>query len=244
MTRKTALVTGASEGLGRAIAVALGQDGFDVAVSELDPARLAATVAEIEKAGARAIPIALDLRDLASLERIVAQIGHIDVLVNNAGVTLRKAALEITPAAWNEVMAVNLTGTFFLSQQVGRQLVERKAQGSIVSIASTHGMVGFAERAAYGISKGAIVQMTRMLAIEWAPHGIRVNAVAPGTVETPSRAQFLADPQKRADMLDRIPLGRFGTPSDVASAVCYLAGERGGYITGQTLILDGGLTAY
>jgi NAD(P)-dependent dehydrogenase (short-subunit alcohol dehydrogenase family) len=121
--------------------------------------------------------------------------------------------------------------------------VAGRAPGSIVSIASTHGMVGFPERAAYGVSKGAIVQMTRMLAIEWAPHRIRVNAVAPGTVETPSRAPFLADPQTRAGMLERIPLGRFGEADDVANAVCYLAGERGGYITGQTLILDGGLTA-
>lgn len=243
MTRKTAFVSGASEGLGRAIAVGLGQDGFDVAVSELETGRLTATVAEVEKTGARVTPVALDLRDMVSIERAVAQVGQIDVLVNNAGVTLRKAALAITAAEWQDVMSVNLTGTFFLTQQVARQLVGRRAPGSIVSIASTHGVVGFAERAAYGISKGAIVQMTRMLAIEWAPHGIRVNAVAPGTVETPSRAQFLADPAKRAEMLDRIPLGRFGMPEDVAGAVCYLAGERGGYVTGQTIILDGGVTA-
>ena len=166
------------------------------------------------------------------------------MLVNNAGVQLRRAALDVTPTEWDEVIAVNLKGAFFMSQAVGRHWVAAKRSGCIVSLASTFAFVGFAERSTYGISKGGIVQMTRMLAIEWAEHGIRVNAIAPGTVETPSRAPLLADPANRHRMIDRIPIKRFGTPEEMAGAVRYLVSPAGAYITGQTLLLDGGLTAY
>jgi NAD(P)-dependent dehydrogenase (short-subunit alcohol dehydrogenase family) len=141
-------------------------------------------------------------------------------------------------------MGTNLRGTFFLSQQMGRHLVGRGRPGSIISIASTHGVLGFAQRSTYGISKAAIIHMTRMLAIEWAEHGIRVNAVAPGTTETPSRAPALADPTVRAAMLNRVPLRRFATAEEIAGAVSYLASPQAAYVTGQTLLVDGGLTAY
>jgi NAD(P)-dependent dehydrogenase (short-subunit alcohol dehydrogenase family) len=247
--RRAALVTGASYGIGAATAVALARDGFDVALSDLSAADLAGTVKEVEAAGGRAVPLALDVRALASLEgvmrRAVATLGGLDVLVNNAGIPLRKAALEVTPAEWDAVMAVNITGAFFLSQQMGRYLVGEKRAGCIISIASTHGMVGFAGASTYGISKAAIVHMTRMLAIEWAEHGIRVNAVAPGTTDTPSRAaMFAADPKRREQMVHRVPLGRFATAEEIAGAVAYLASPRAAYITGQTLLVDGGLTAY
>jgi 2-deoxy-D-gluconate 3-dehydrogenase len=140
---------------------------------------------------------------------------------------------------------VNLRGAFFVSQQMGRHLIDSKRPGSIVSIASTHGVIGIADRSIYGISKAGIIQMTRMLAIEWAGQGIRVNAVAPGTVETPSRAAvFAANPQRRELMMNRVPLKRFGTAEEMAAAVCYLASPAAAYITGQTLLVDGGLTAY
>lgn len=246
---RTAFVTGASYGIGQACALALARDGFDVAVSELDPKNLADTVARIEAAGARALPVALDLRSLADIERsmgeVVAGLGQLDVLVNSAGVPLNRLALETTGEEWDAVVDVNLKGTFFMSQAMGRHLVATGRGGAIISIASTHGVVGFPRASAYGISKGALIQMTRILAIEWADHGIRVNAIAPGTVETESRkAMFDANPARRQTMIDRIPVKRFGTPEEMAAAVAYLASPQAAYITGQTLLLDGGLTAY
>jgi NAD(P)-dependent dehydrogenase (short-subunit alcohol dehydrogenase family) len=246
--RRNALVTGASYGIGAAAALALARDGCDVAVSDLARASLAETVAAVEAAGRRGVAIELDLRSQASVERAMAEaveaLGQVDILVNNAGVPLRKAALETSRAEWEEVIGVNLTGTFFMSQQMGRHLVAAGRPGAIISLASTHGLVGFLGVAAYGIAKAGIAHMTRVLAIEWAAHGIRVNAVAPGTTETPSRAPALADPERRATMLNRIPLRRFGTAAEVAEAIRYLASPAAAYVTGQTLVLDGGLTAY
>jgi NAD(P)-dependent dehydrogenase (short-subunit alcohol dehydrogenase family) len=246
---RTAFVTGASYGIGQACALALARDGFHVAVSELDPKNLADTVARIEAAGSRALPVAHDLRSRADIDRalaeVVAGLGPLDVLVNSAGVPLSRYALEITGEEWDAVLDVNLKGTFFMSQAMGRHAVSTRRGGSIISIASTHGMVGFPTAGAYGISKGALVQMTRILAIEWAEHGIRVNAIAPGTVETETRkAVFDAHPDRRQLMIDRIPVKRFGTPEEMAAAVAYLASPQAAYITGQTLLLDGGLTSY
>ena len=141
------------------------------------------------------------------------------------------------------MIATNLTGTFFLSQQFGRHLIAGGRPGSIINIASTHGLVGAAERSTYGISKAAVTHMTRMLAIEWADHGIRVNAVAPGRLDTPSPSRADTDPNYMQAMLARIPLHRLATVEQVAAAVCYLAGPHAAAITGQTLVLDGGLTA-
>lgn len=247
-TGRTAFVTGASQGIGAAIALALARDGFDVAVSSRDTGKLADLVTQLAAAGARAVPVALDVCSPGGIERamaeIVAAFGRLDVLVNNAAVTLRKDALEVTRDEWETVMGTNLTGTFFMTQQMGRHLIANKHPGCIINIASTHGVVGFAKRSTYGISKAAIIHMTRMLAIEWADHGIRVNSVAPGTVKTPSRDAFMAEPGYREMMLNRIPLHRVGTPEEVAAAVCYLASPQASYITGQTLLLDGGLTSY
>ncbi len=246
--RGAALVTGASQGLGAAIALRLAREGHDVAVTELATAPLAATLEEIRALGRRAHPVALDLRDQQSIERAFAEavqaFGALDVLVNNAGTTLRRGALEVTREEWNGVLGVMLTGTFFMTQQMGRHLVATGRPGCVVSLASTHGLVGLAERSAYGIAKGGIIQMTRMLAIEWAAHGIRVNAVAPGTIATPSRmAYFDANPDAHARMVARVPSGRFGLPEEVAAAVAYLASADAAYVTGQTLVIDGGLTA-
>ena len=247
--RRTALVTGASQGLGAEIAVALARDGCDVAVTSRRVEKLADTLERIAEAGARGVPVELDLRSQPSIERAMAQavsaFGHVDALVNNAAVTLRRGALEVTLQEWDEVMAVNLTGTFFMSQQMGLHLIAAGRAGCLISLASTHGMVGYAQRSTYGISKAGIVQMTRMLAIEWAEHGIRVNAIAPGTVDTPSRAEyFSAHPEARNAMIERIPFRRFGTTGEVAAMACYLASSQAAYVTGQTLVMDGGLTSY
>ena len=247
--RRTALVTGASYGLGQATAVALAKDGYDVAVTELRVEELSDTLDKVAAAGGRGVPVQLDLRQMPSVEKAMADavsaLGRVDVLVNNAGVTTRRFALEVTQADWDEVVGVNLKGTFFMSQQMGRHLVATKRPGCVISIASTHGTIGFTQRSTYGISKAGIIHMTRMLAYEWAGHGIRVNAVAPGTVETKTRAEyFQANPAARKAMIERVPLHRFGEPGEIAAAVRYLASPEAAYVTGQTILLDGGLTSY
>jgi NAD(P)-dependent dehydrogenase (short-subunit alcohol dehydrogenase family) len=245
--RKTAFVTGASYGVGAASALALARDGFDIALSATRTENLAGVLAALAPLGVRTLPLGLDLRSGPGIERAMARIvetfGGLDVLVNNAGANLRKPAVEVTVEEWREVMEVNVTGTFLLSQQLGRHLIGSGRGGAIVSIASTHGLIGAPERSTYGISKGAIIQMTRMLAIEWAPHGIRVNAVAPGRLDTASPSRAGADPKYMAAMLERIPLHRLATAEEVAGAVAYLAGPLAQSVTGQVLVLDGGLTA-
>jgi NAD(P)-dependent dehydrogenase (short-subunit alcohol dehydrogenase family) len=246
--RRAALVTGASYGIGAAIALGLARDGFDVAVTDLRVADLEKTIAGLRAIGVRAAAIALDVRSQDSVEAAFADsvrtLGPLDLLVNNAGVPMTRPATEITRAEWDTALAVNLTGTFFMSQQMGRHLIAEGRPGAIISLASTHGTVGFPNVVAYGVAKAGISHMTRILAIEWAPHGIRVNAIAPGTTETESRAPNLADPARREVMLNRIPLRRFGTAEEMAGAVRYLASPQASYITGQVLLLDGGLTAY
>ena len=246
--KRRALVTGASYGIGAAVALGLARDGFDVAVTDLDANALANTVAGIEAIGGRAAAVALDLRSQDSVEAgfaaAAAALGPLDLLVNNAGVPMTRPAVEISRAEWDLALAVNLSGAFFMCQQMGRHLIAERRPGLIVSLASTHGTVGFPNVVGYGVAKAGISHMTRILAIKWAPHGIRVNAIAPGTTETESRAPMLADPARRETMLDRIPLRRFGTAEEMAGAVRYLASPIAGYITGQVLLLDGGLTAY
>ncbi len=245
--RRKALVTGASYGIGAAIALDLANDGFDMALSATSVKNLDAVVAKAEAAGARVVPLALDLRSHDSIERATkAAIGafdQLDLVVNNAGIPLRKAALDITRGEWNSVIETNLTGTFFMCQSVARYFVSRELPGCIINLASTHGVVGYAGVAAYGISKAAIIHMTKTLAVEWAEYGIRVNAVAPGTVDTASRAALLDDAQFRQGILNRVPLHRFGTAEEMAAAVRYLASSAATYITGQTLLIDGGVTA-
>jgi NAD(P)-dependent dehydrogenase (short-subunit alcohol dehydrogenase family) len=242
----TALVTGTSTGIGRVIALALARAGYDLAVTEVATEPLRDLLDHPNLRGRKVVPVALDLASpesiAAAFEEAVAALSHVDLLVNNAGRALIKPATEVTRAEWDALIAVNLTGTFFLTQEFGRHAIARRS-GCVVTIASTHGLTGIAGRSVYGIAKAGLIQMTRMLAIEWAPYGVRANAIAPATVLTPSRADMLRDPQARAGMLARIPSGRFVTPEEVAAAVVFLASPEAASITGQVLAIDGGLTA-
>jgi NAD(P)-dependent dehydrogenase (short-subunit alcohol dehydrogenase family) len=241
----TAFVTGASYGVGAATALALAREGFSVALSATREDNLRGVLAKLAAVGARAVPVVLDLRTPENIDRafsaVVAKLGALDVLVNNAGANLRKRAVDVTPAEWDDVMGTNVTGTFFLTQQFGRHLIAAGRPGVIVNIASTHGIVGAAERSTYGISKAAIIHMTKMLAIEWAEHNIRVNAIAPGRLDTESPSRQDADPSYLQAMLRRIPLHRLATVEEVAEAACYLASPQAASITGHTIVLDGGL---
>jgi NAD(P)-dependent dehydrogenase (short-subunit alcohol dehydrogenase family) len=243
---RTAFVSGASTGLGYAIACALAQAGYDLAVTSRDAARLDALLREPAMQGRKVVPVKLDLRIEGDIRQAVAAavaaFGDIDVLVNNAARSLVKPAVEVTGAEWDDVVNTNLKGPYFLAQAYAAYCIAGKRPGCIINIASTHGMTGFAGRAVYGITKGGLIQMTRMLAIEWIGHNIRVNSVAPSTVLTPSRAKMYDD-ATRARMLARIPTGRFITPEEVAAAVIFLASPGAASITGQTLAVDGGLMA-
>jgi NAD(P)-dependent dehydrogenase (short-subunit alcohol dehydrogenase family) len=246
--RKVVFVTGGAFGIGHAVAMALAGDGFDVAVSGTKAGNVANTCAKLEAAGVRALEVVLDVRSndsvTAAFEAVTAKLGRVDVLVNNAGIPVNKEALEITPAEWENIVATNLNGTFYASQAMARHLIGRKAEGLIINIGSTHGIVAFPKRSAYGVSKAGVMHMTKMLAIEWAPHGVRVNAVAPGRVnsDSPGRLATLSDPAYLEVARKRIPLGRFCSVEDVAEAVRYLASPGAAYITGHTLVLDGGVT--
>jgi NAD(P)-dependent dehydrogenase (short-subunit alcohol dehydrogenase family) len=241
----TAFVTGAAYGIGAATALALARDGCDLVLADLSEEMLADTATKVRELGRRVLPVRLDLRSQESIEAAVAtalaSFERLDVLVNNAGVPLRKAALDVTRAEWAQVMDVNLGGSFFMSQAIGRHWIGNGQPGVIVSVASTHGLLGVPGSSTYGISKAGIAHMTRMLAIEWAPHKIRVNAIAPASTETPTRTG-LTDPTRREELLSRFPLHRFGRPEDMAEAITYLASPRAEFITGQVLVLDGGLT--
>ena len=242
------LVTGAGSGIGRAIAVAVAEVGADVAVCEVPEKMedLEAVCREIEGLGRQALAVGLRLPDVDGIDQAVGQVvdrfGQIDVLVNNAGVNIPKDALEVTEEDWDSVLDVNLKGLFFMSQRVARVMVD-SGGGKIVNIASQNGVVGYYKRAAYCSSKAGVVNLTRVLAVEWAPHQIRVNAIGPTFVLTPLTQSTFDDVALREDLLSRIPMGRVGQPEDVVGSVVFLASAAAGLITGHTLLVDGGWTA-
>ena len=245
---QVAVVTGAGSGIGKALAVGLAHAGADVVGTEL-PDRLEAaqaTIAEVEAEGRKGLALPLEVRDLTSIDTMVgtavAEMGRIDILVNNAGINIPRPALEFTEEEWDAVLDINLKGVFFCAQRVGREMVKQK-RGKIINIASQNGVVGYYKRAAYCSSKAGVVNLTRVLAIEWAEHGINVNAVGPTFILTPLTQSTFDDPVLREDLLKRIPLGRVGQPEDVVGAVVFLASPAADLVTGHTLLVDGGWTA-
>ncbi len=244
---RRALVTGASTGLGRETALTFARAGYDVALADIDAGMLDPVMDDSALADINAVAVTLDLRSEDSIRggcaAAIEALGGLDVLVNNAGVPLHRAAEDVTWDEWDAVVDVNLKGAFFLSGCFAKHCMEAGNGGAIVNIASTHGMTGLAGRSVYGITKGGLIQMSRMHAVEWAEHGIRVNAVAPTTVLTESRQEILKDPARREGMLQRIPLGRFPDPEEIASAVLFLSAPEQKSVTGHVLAVDGGLMA-
>jgi NAD(P)-dependent dehydrogenase (short-subunit alcohol dehydrogenase family) len=243
---QVALVTGANRGIGHDLVLALAAAGARVAAGARALGDVEAVVAEARDAGGDAAGIGIDLTDRGSIERAVKEtverFGRLDILVNNAGLGTNHDALDATEEEWDELFAVNVRGLFFACQSAGRRMVEQ-GHGRIVNMASQAGLVGIPRHAAYSASKGAVIALTRVLALEWAPFGITVNAIAPTFVRTPGTAERLDRPEFLADVVERIPIGRVGTTTDVAGAVLYLASPAASLVTGTVLVVDGGWTA-
>jgi NAD(P)-dependent dehydrogenase (short-subunit alcohol dehydrogenase family) len=242
---KTVLVTGAGQGIGRETARQFAREGADLVIVDLDPGRVRDATGEIRGAGGQAEGLALDISRPAdvrqAVERSVSRFGKLDVLVANAGITAVEPFLEIDEKSWRRVLDVNLTGTFFCLQEAARAMA-KSGGGAMVVTASTNAFWVEATLAAYNASKGAVVALVRTAALDLAPYGIRVNAVEPGVVRTPLAAFLTEDPSSAAEYLKKIPLGRFAEPLEIARAILFLASPDASYVTGQALVLDGGLT--
>src|SRR5271155_240333 len=245
LSGQTALVTGASRGLGQHFGRALAKAGADLVVTSRKIADLAPFVTEIEALGRRAIPLELDVRDQGSIERMAAKaeaaVGQIHILVNNAGCNVRKPALDVTWDDWNLVLDTNLRGSFFVSQAIARGMVNH-GYGRIINIGSVTSVAGYAGLGPYTASRGGIKQLTMSLADDWGKHGITINCLAPGWFKT-AQNQVLYDNKEWVEYLvDRIPLKRPGEPHDLDGAIVFLASEASRYVTGQTLLVDGGIS--
>jgi 2-deoxy-D-gluconate 3-dehydrogenase len=244
LTNKVAVVTGCDTGLGQGMALALAQAGCDiVGVNVVAPDE---TAALIRDAGRRFRDIRADLRSAVAaevIEHATAAFGRIDTLVNNAGIIRRANAIEFSERDWDDVMDVNLKAVFFLAQAAARQFIRQKAPGRIINIASMLSFQGGIQVPSYTASKSGVLGLTRLLANEWSQHGITVNAIAPGYMATNNTAPLRADPTRSAEILGRIPAGRWGLAADLAGPVVFLASEASAYVTGHTLAVDGGWLA-
>jgi len=245
LTSQTALVTGASRGLGKHFALTLAEAGADVAITSRTLGSLDDTVREIEALGRRAIPIVLDVRDHDSIESGIAsaitQLGHLDILVNNAGCNVRKPALDITWDDWNTVLDTNLRGLFFVAKSVARHMVAA-GKGRIINIGSVTCVAGYAGLAPYGASRGGVKQLTMSLAADWGPSGVTVNCLAPGWFKTAQNAVLYDNAEWVSYLSDKIPLRRPGRIEDLTGPLLFLASDASAYVNGQTLLVDGGIS--
>jgi NAD(P)-dependent dehydrogenase (short-subunit alcohol dehydrogenase family) len=247
LTGNVALVTGAARGLGRAIALALACAGADIALGLRDVSTGGELGGEIKALGRRALPLQMDMSRLDQVRRAVhdaaAHFGRLDILVNNAGVAPENLAENVREEDFDLTLAVNLKGTFFASQSAGRIMIQQ-GRGCIINMSSQAGFAALPTESVYCMTKAAIAHLTKCLAVEWGKHNIRVNAVAPTFIHTPGTEAALADPEFRADVVERIAaLHRIGEPIEVAGAVVFLASPAASLITGHTLLIDGGWTA-
>jgi NAD(P)-dependent dehydrogenase (short-subunit alcohol dehydrogenase family) len=236
-------VTGASSGIGLGAAAALAEAGATVTLVARRVAELEAVAAAISAAGGKAQALALDITDLAATAVAVAAHGPFDVLVNSAGLARHAPALDTTPEDYDAAMALNLRAAYFLTREVARGLIAAGKPGSLINVSSQMGHVGGPDRAVYCANKHALEGMTKAMALEWAPHGIRVNTLCPTFIRTPLAEQTLANPERRAWILSKIKLGRVGEIPDIMGPVVFLASEASAMVTGTHLIVDGGWTA-
>lgn len=243
---KSALVSGAGRGIGRSVSLCLAEAGADLVLWDRDQTALAHTQAEVQKKGVKATVSAFDVTDGAAVDEAVVLAvkdhGKIDTLVVNAGVNRLKPFLDWTPAEWDEMMAVNLTGSLFTLQSVGRHMTERKS-GSVIAMASIYSYVGGPGNSIYCLTKGGLMQLARCVSLEWARYNVRVNCICPGWIETELTAPYMTDANTVAAGLKNIPLRRFGKPEDIGPLAVYLAAEESRWVTGQSFVIDGGQTA-
>ena len=245
LSGRVALVTGTSRGLGQYMARALAKAGADLVLTSRDISRLSSFEAEIKALGRRAVSVELDVRRHDSIEKMAAAteaaFGHLDILVNNAGCNVRKPALDVTWDDWNLILDTNLRGSFFVAQAVARGMIARR-YGRIINIGSVTSVAGYAGLGPYGASRGGIRQLTMSLADDWGKYGVTVNCLAPGWFRTEQNKVLYENKEWVEYLCDRIPLKRPGQPQDLDAAVVFLAAESSRYITGQTLLVDGGIS--
>ncbi|MBW0933805.1 SDR family NAD(P)-dependent oxidoreductase [Priestia megaterium] len=243
---KKVLVTGGSKGIGKDIALAFVKQGADVVITGRNEADLVSTTNELRQIHPNAFYLKGDMQDIQivyeMVDNAVSTLGNIDILINNAGINIPKPALEVTEKDWNQVIDTNLKGTFFCAQRVGKHMIEQ-GRGKIINMVSQMAFVGYIKRSVYCSSKGGAVQLTKALAVEWAPYNVRVNAVAPTFIETDFTREMFEDREFYQDVVARIPLGKLAQPSDVTGAVLFLASDLAHFITGETIKVDGGWTA-
>jgi NAD(P)-dependent dehydrogenase (short-subunit alcohol dehydrogenase family) len=247
LSNRVALVTGASKGLGKAIALALAGAGADVALCGRNREDLQAVKASVEDVGRRAEFFCVDVLDKQlvdeSVKATLEAFGHIDILVNNAGVNVRKPVLELSAEEWDLVIGTNLKGYFLMAQAVVPQMLSR-GSGKVINMASILGAVALPSQLAYASSKGGVIQMTKVMALEWATQGVQVNAIGPTYFETPLVAQLRNDPERFRFIVERTPMGRWGQPDELAGVAIFLASHASDFITGQTIFIDGGWTIW
>lgn len=244
MEGKVAVVTGAGSGIGRATALVLGQSGARVAVADIDHESASVSVAELQDSGVMAVALYADVSKSGDVERMVEgvidQWGRVDILVNNAGIADWAPALEIEEEDWDRILDVDLKGVFLCSQAVARRMVGQGEGGKIVNIASITGITPIETQAHYCAAKAGVISLTQVFALELAPHRINVNAVCPGVTRTNQTAGLLADECKRQEILAHIPMKRIGRPEDIAQAILFLSSPSSDYVTGTTIVVDGG----
>lgn len=244
---KVVVVTGGSNGIGRAVVRRFCEEGARCVIADIDQERSEQYVQELRGKGYAALAVPVDVAQVPAIKNAVQTVlqhfGRIDILVNCAGVNVRKPAVEYTEEDWRFMVDINLKGTFFFCLEVGKHMIERGGGGAIVNLASLQSEEVLPERAIYAATKGGVRQLTKAFAVEWAKYGIRVNAVSPAFVKTPMVEKVLADPQWYNLIVSRTPLGRPGTPEEVAELILFLASSRASYITGANIPIDGGWTA-
>jgi NAD(P)-dependent dehydrogenase (short-subunit alcohol dehydrogenase family) len=245
LSGRVAIVTGTSRGLGQYLARALAKAGADLVLTSRDRKRLLPFESEMQGLGRRTLSLELDVRNHESIEKMAAaaekEFGHLDILVNNAGCNVRKPALDVSWEDWNLTLDTNLRGSFFVAQAVARRMIPRR-YGRIINIGSVTSVAGYAGLAPYGASRGGIRQLTMSLADDWGKHGVTVNCLAPGWFRTEQNKVLYEDKHWVEYLCDRIPLKRPGDPHDLDAAVVFLAAESSRYVTGQTLLVDGGIS--